>query len=107
MPAADVLPEWLKKSKEDILRAKEWNTVATSIFRKLHEVLRRHNVEFFNDLTGEEKNLFISQAESELLECSEYKVNYSVSGSHTEELISVFSFLAFYRCRTLLLLLEK
>uniref|UniRef100_A0A7S3DBZ5 Uncharacterized protein n=1 Tax=Palpitomonas bilix TaxID=652834 RepID=A0A7S3DBZ5_9EUKA len=87
--ASALLPGWLSKAKEDITHAPEWNSLATQIFKKLQLVLQQHSVEFFNDLTGEEKSLFVAQAEAELHESDVYKDFTTIVGkvvdSHLEE----------------------
>ena len=60
------LPPWLDGCKESLLKTPQWQHLTRDVYSDVRKRLDKANVQFFADLSSEERRLFIDQTEQSL-----------------------------------------
>ena len=60
------LPSWLHECKESLLKTPQWQHLTRDVYSDVRKRLDKANVQFFADLSAEERRLFIDQTEQSL-----------------------------------------
>ena len=82
------LPDWLAASKQQLLETRQWRALTRDVYEEIQEKLKENHIQFFADLTADEKALFVDEVEKKLSEQPVYKAFLSVLSTTVEHKIS-------------------
>ena len=69
----DSLPEWLDSLKSELLSTKEWGQLVRDVYDGVAQRLEENHIQFFSELSLQEKSMFIDEVEKSLYSAPAYR----------------------------------
>ena len=95
--ASDDLPDWLDQLKTDLLSTGQWGALVRDVYNGVTNRLEQNHIQFFSDLSAQEKSLFIDEVEKSLFSTPTYKkfqgmlsrsLDHSLSDAVSDDVLS-------------------